>query len=139
MPGGVPIVGYFIEVSEGLGDENDVTEYRVAYDGRNYTAGYQVIPGMWKPEKMTLKRGITTNMGFWEWRDLVRWGKMSDVRSTVTIQMINRGYETTGRLQWVLESAWPSKISSPQLKSDSSDFGIEEVTIAYQKITKNII
>jgi phage tail-like protein len=44
--------------------------------------------------------------------------------------MMNR----TGKpvAQWDFNNAWPSKVSGPELKSDSNDFGVEEVVIVHE-------
>jgi phage tail-like protein len=34
--------------------------------------------------------------------------------------------------RWEVSNAWPSKVSGPQFKPESADFGIEELTLVHE-------
>lgn len=129
---GGKVVGFFTECS-GIGSEHDIIEHKVVDD-----AGHEIvrkIPGRLKWGDVTLKRGITSDMTIWDWRDKVVLGNMKDARQTCSVIMLSRDY-TTEVAAWTFENAWPSKVSGPSLKSDSNEFGVEEVTIVHEGMSR---
>lgn len=40
--------------------------------------------------------------------------------------------------QWTFFNAWPSKVSGPQVKSDSNDVGVEELTLAFEGFQRTL-
>lgn len=127
--GGV-VAGYFTEIS-GLGSENEVVEHKIVEDGKQIV---QKIPGRLKWGDITLKRGITDDMDIWEWRKKVEDGMVDDARTNGSIIMLDQ--ELTPVAQWDFENAWPSKVSGPQVQSDSNNFGVEELTIVHEYIVR---
>ena len=128
VTGGYEAIGYFTEIS-GVGSEHEVTEHKVV----DHTTGkelVQQIPGRVKWGEVTFKKGLTTNTNFWEWRQHVVDGNVVESRSECTITMYDRAYAPV--VTWIFENAWPSKISGPEMKSDSSDFTVEELTIVHE-------
>ncbi|MSS69988.1 MAG: DUF3421 domain-containing protein [Candidatus Latescibacteria bacterium] len=131
IAGGVNASGYFTAVS-GLQGENDVVTHRVVSpDGKEFV---QIIPGRVKWGEVTLKKGVTTDMGFWKWRELVILGKIDDARANMTITMYDRNY--TPVMNWTFRNAWPSRLSGPSMDSGSSDFSVEEMTIIHEGMTR---
>ncbi len=120
------VTGYFTECS-GIGSEHEVIEHKVVQDGREIV---QKIPGRLKWNDVTLKRGITDNLEIWEWRALVEQGKMKEARKNCSIIMFDRNHEPAAR--WDFINAWPSKVSGPEVKADSNDYGIEELVIVHE-------
>jgi phage tail-like protein len=121
------IAGYFTEVS-GVGSENEVIEHKVVD-----TKGHELVrklPGRLKWTDVSLKRGITTNLEIWKWRETVVTGKMQDARQDITIHMMDRSYQA--KLTWHFSKAWPSKVSGPTFKADDNSFAVEEVTIVHE-------
>jgi phage tail-like protein len=118
------LAGYFTEVG-GIGSENEIVEHKIVNDKGQEIV--QKIPGRLKWQDVTLKRGITDKMDIWEWRKLVEEGKMKDARTNCSIIMMDRNYEDVAR--WNFVNAWPSKVTGPSVKSDSNEFGVEEVTL----------
>lgn len=123
------MAGYFTECS-GIGSENEIVEHKVV--DKNGREIIRKIPGRLKWQDVSLKRGITSDLQIWEWRDQVVNGKMEDARQNCTITMLNRSYEPIAT--WHLQNAWPSKVTGPQLKSDDNNYGVEEVTIVHEGI-----
>jgi phage tail-like protein len=121
------LAGYFTEAS-GIGSEHEIVEHKVVDDSGHEIV--QKIPGRLKWENVTLKRGITDAMDIWDWRKLVEDGKMGDARTNCSIIMMDRNYEDVAR--WDFVNAWPSKVSGPSVKSDSNEFGVEEVTLVHE-------
>jgi phage tail-like protein len=125
------IAGYFMEVS-GLSSENEVVEHKVVDPTGKETV--QKIPGRIKWENVTLKRGMTDTMDMWDWRALVEQGKMKDARKACTIKMYDRDYELAA--SWSLVNAWPSKISTPGLKTDGNEVVVEELTLVHEGLKR---
>ena len=44
--------------------------------------------------------------------------------------MMDRNYADVAR--WDFVNAWPSKVTGPQVKSDSNEYGVEEMTICHE-------
>ena len=121
------ITGYFTECS-GIGSEHEVIEHKIVDEkGHEHT---QKIPGRIKWDNITLKRGITDNMDIWEWRDQVVQGKVDEARHNGSVIMFDQALNEVAR--WNFENAWPVKVSGPQVKSDSNEFGVEELVIAHE-------
>jgi phage tail-like protein len=123
------VTGYFTECT-GIGSENEVVEHKVVDEtGREYI---HKIPGRLKWENVTLKRGLTSDLQFWEWRDQIVQGQVESARKNGSIIMFNQQFSEVAR--WNFENAWPVKITGPQPKSDSNEYSIEELTIAHEGI-----
>jgi phage tail-like protein len=128
---GGKIKGYFTEVS-GLGSESDVIESKVMTE-----KGVEVvlkIPGRLKWGDITLKRGITSNMDMWDWRQMVVDGDAAGARMNGSIVMFDRTGAEAAR--WNITNAWPLKISGPAPKSDSNEIGVEELTLVHEAILR---
>lgn len=126
------IAGLFTEVG-GLGSESEVVEHKpISSTGVDFV---QKMPGRLKWGDITLKRGITDIMDVWTWRQLVINGKTTDARANGTITMFDSN--GTAVAQWDFVNGWPSKVSGPSLTSDATAFGVEEVTIVHEGITRS--
>ena len=125
------VSGLFTEVS-GLGSETETVEHKpVSSKGVDFV---QKMPGRLKWSDITLKRGITATMDVWSWRQLVVDGQVAKARANGTIIM----FDTSGTAvaQWDFVNGWPSKVSGPSLTSDSTAFGVEEMTIVHEGIKR---
>jgi phage tail-like protein len=121
------VAGYFTECS-GIGSEHEVIEHKVVDE-----QGHEIvrkIPGRLKWQDVSLKRGITSDLEIWTWRQNAVEGKLSDARKNCTITMMSRDYAPVA--VWHFHNAWPSKVSGPNLKADSNEFGVEELTIVHE-------
>ena len=126
-----PTSGYFTEVSDLL-DEFETVEHKVVDSASHEIT--QMIPGRPTPSQITLKRGVTADMSFWHWRELVVQGNTEGARTSLSLIMYDRNYTAIAR--WDYEAAWPSKVSSPEMKADSNDFLIEEMTIVFENMQR---
>jgi phage tail-like protein len=127
---GGKVTGYFTEVG-GLGSENEIIEHKVVQDGREIV---QKIPGRLKWGDITLKRGITSLMDIWDWRKSVEQGDIVGSRMNGSVIMLDQELNPVAR--WDFVRGWPSKVSGPQLQSDSNAFGVEELTIVHEGIAR---
>lgn len=119
--------GYFKECS-GLGSESEVITHVTT--GGNGKVVIQKIPGNLKWDNVVMKRGVTDDMGIWEWRKQIEDGKVVDARADGTITMFNQALEAVA--EWTFDKAWPVKVSGPQLNASSNDIAVEELTIAHE-------
>jgi phage tail-like protein len=126
------INGYFTEVS-GLGSETEVVEHKIMSKGAKEPI-IRKIPGRLKWGDITLKRGITANMDFYDWRKQVEQGKVDAARLDGTIIMYDNTFAPIA--EWTFAKGWPSKISGPSLQSDGNAIGIEELTIVHEGIKR---
>lgn len=121
------VTGYFTECS-GIGSEHELIEHKVVDEkGRE---SILKVPGRLKWQDITLKRGITDNMDIWDWREEVVQGHVDDARHNGSIVMFNQALEEVAR--WNFVNGWPLKVSGPSMKSDSNEFGIEELVITHE-------
>lgn len=126
------MTGYFTEVS-GIGSENAVVTHKVVTpEAKEVTLQ---IPGRVEWGEVTMKRGLTTNIEFWEWREMVVTGNVATARQDCTITMYDREYSPV--VVWNLINAWPSKLSGPTIASDSNDFTIEELTLVHEGLYRD--
>jgi len=126
------VTGYFTECG-GLGSETEVTEAKItAKDGK--TPIVRKVPGRLKWGDISLKRGITANLDMWDWRKMVEDGNVSTARKDGSIMMYSQ--EGAEIARWNFVAGWPSKVSGPQLNTEQSGIGIEEMTIVHEGITR---
>jgi phage tail-like protein len=119
--------GYFTEAA-GIGSEHEIIEHKiVTEDGHEIV---QKIPGRLKWQDVTLKRGITSDMQIWDWRAQVEQGDLETARTNCSVVMFDRNYQEVAR--WNFENAWPLKVTGPSIKSDSNEFGVEEVVLVHE-------
>ncbi|MFN2190199.1 MAG: phage tail protein [Candidatus Promineifilaceae bacterium] len=121
------IAGYFTECS-GIGSEHDVVEHKVVdKQGHEIT---RKIPGRLSWGDVTLKRGITSDMAIWEWRDDIVKGDVANARKNISITMMDRNYSHVA--VWNFANSWPSKVEGPSFNADDSAFGVEDLTIVHE-------
>jgi phage tail-like protein len=125
------VTGYFTEIS-GLGSETEIVEHKIVND--KGIDSVQKIPGRLKWGDITLKRGVTAAMDFWQWRKLVEDGNIVGARAHGSIIMMDQALKPIA--QWDFTNGWPSKVSGPTVQSDSNAFGVEEMTIAHEGIVR---
>ena len=127
----VDLGGTIINCSEvsGLDIELDVIEYR---DGNSQTFSTQKMSGLRKSSDVTVKKGIfADDQEFYEWFNAVQMN--TPERKDVTISLLDEEHSPV--MTWKLLNAWPNKIDSPDMKSDTSEVAIESITIAHEGLT----
>ena len=124
------VTGYFTEVS-GLGSETEIAEHKVVKEGVEIV---MKIPGRLKWDNITLKRGITSNMDIWKWRQMVEQGNVAAARANGSIIMYDQTLKEVAR--WEFKQGWPSKVSGPSLKADGNEVSVEELTVTHEYIER---
>ncbi|MCC8199267.1 MAG: phage tail protein [Tannerellaceae bacterium] len=120
--------GSFQEVS-GLDVEAQVIEYR---HGNSPEFSTIKMPGIKKFSNVTLKKGVfKDDTSFWDWFNKIQMNTIE--RLTVTISLLD---ETGAPVQtWMLQNAWPTKITGTDMKSDGNEVAVETIEIAHEGIT----
>ncbi len=117
----------FQEVS-GMDAENQVIEYRNSNSPLFSTIK---MPGIVKYGNVTMKRGVFVNDNtFWNWRQQISMNTIK--RVPVIIRLLDESGTVT--MQWTLNNAWPTKISSTDLKSDGNEVAVDTLEIAHEQI-----
>ncbi len=118
----------FQEVS-GMDVENQVIEYRKS---NSPLFSPEKMPGLVKYGNVTMKRGIFVNDNvFWDWHAEIKMNVIK--RRTVLIKLLDESGNVT--MQWQLDNAWPTKISSTDLKSEGNEVAIDTLEIAHEQLT----
>ena len=80
---------------------------------------------------ITLKRGITDDICFWDWlNELFSPEKKKKTRRNITIIVFNHSGETMQ--SWNLIGAVPVGWKTPSLQADGSSVAIEELTLSFE-------
>jgi phage tail-like protein len=113
----------------GLDIESDSIDYR---HGDSPVSSKISMPGVIKNNKVTMKKGVFAKGDvFWDWFVKIKMNSIE--RQNIVIKLLDEGGNPT--LTWTLLNAWPSKISSTDLKSDGSAVAIESIEIIHEGLT----
>jgi phage tail-like protein len=113
----------------GISMTVDVIEYRNGNDKENSP---RKLTGLAKVSDVTLKRGIIGSLNLYRWIDQIRNGDQSALR-TVTIQLQNEDH-TAIVMTWKLLRARIVKHTTGPLNAKGTDVGMEELTLAYERL-----
>ena len=121
----------FSEVS-GLGAVVDVLEYR---EGGSHESSPIKMPGLVKYHNVTLKRGIVKgNNEFYNWFNSSR---LKTDKRNVVISLLDEERNTVVR--WLLENAFPAKIEYTGLNALANEIALEELELAYERLSVDVI
>ena len=123
---GVAATGAFNEVS-GLELEIPPIEYRTGAE--NITV--RKIPGLIKHTNITLKRGITGSMNFWNWIVEALNGKVR--RTSGSIVMLDENRQEV--MRWNFDRGWPTKYTGPVLSAGKNEIAMETLVLAVESIS----
>lgn len=117
----------FQEVS-GMNVEAQVIDYR---HNNSKLFSENKMTGIVKNGNTTMKRGVFTNdNSFWKWIKEIEMNTIK--RRTITIKLLDESGKPT--MTWELHNAWPTKISSTDLKSDGSEVAVDTIEVAYEQL-----
>jgi len=118
----------FQEVS-GLDIEAEPIEYR---HGDSPEFSKIKMPGLKKSGNVTMKKGVyKSDNKFWDWFNQIKLNTIK--RVPVTISLLDEAGAPT--MVWTLANAWPTKITSTDLKADGNEVAIESIDIVHEGIT----
>lgn len=86
-------------------------------------------------EPITLKRGITNDLTFWDWMKNVLDPSKKVERRNLNILVFNQAGETMQC--WSLLGAVPTKWSTPALQASQNEIAVETLTLHYEGLTIN--
>jgi phage tail-like protein len=112
-----------------IGMEVVVAEYRTGNMKEN---SVMKVTGLNKATDVTLKRGIIGKLDLYEWLNAIRNGDQSAYRDVV-VQLQNEDH-TAVVMTWKLRRARIIKHVSGPLNAKGSDVGMEELTLAYERL-----
>lgn len=125
---GTELQGIAFQEVSGMDTENQIIEYRKSNSPLFSTTK---MPGIAKYGNVTMKKGVFVNDNtFRAWQQQIKMNTIA--RHTVIIKLLDEQGDVT--LQWTLTNAWPTKITSTDLKSDSNEIAVELVEIAYEQL-----
>ena len=67
---------------------------------------------------------------FWKWHSEIAMNTIK--RRTVIIKLLDEKGKVT--MQWTLNNAWPTKITSTDLKSDGNEVAVDTIEIAHEQL-----
>jgi len=90
------------------------------------------MPGIVKNSNVTMKKGVFANdNSFWDWYNKIKMNTIE--RQNVVIKLLDEGGNPT--MTWTLLNAWPTKISSTDLKSNANEVAVESIEIMHEGLT----
>jgi phage tail-like protein len=126
---GTELKGVAFQEVSGMDVENQVIEYRKS---NSTLFSMEKMPGIVKYGNVTMKRGIFVNDNtFWDWHAQISMNTIK--RRTVLIKLLDENGKVT--MQWTLNNAWPTKISSTSLISDANEVAVDTLVIAHEQLT----
>lgn len=125
---GTELKGVAFQEVSGMDVENHIIEYRKSNSTLFST---EKMPGIVKYGNSTLKRGVFVNdNAFWDWHAEIKMNTIK--RRTVLIKLLDEAGKVT--MQWTLNNAWPTKITSTDLKSDGNEVAVNTLEIAHEQL-----
>jgi phage tail-like protein len=122
----------FSEVT-GLNVEAQIIEYR---DGASPEFSTIKMPGMKKYGNITLKRGIFAKDNlFFEWYGEIKMNKAG--QRDITIQLLDEEHAPV--MTWKVLRAWPTKVTSPDLKANGNEVAIESLELAHEGLSGEVL
>jgi phage tail-like protein len=115
----------FQEVS-GLDVQSEEIKYR---HGNSKQFSVIKMPGMKKFGNVTMKKGVFKGDNkFWDWLKQIEMNTIK--RVPVIISLLDQNGDAV--MVWTLSNAWPTKITSTDLKSEGNEVAIETIEIVHE-------
>lgn len=123
---GTEMKGIAFQEISGLDAETQIIEYRNSNSPHFSTIK---MPGIAKYGNVTMKRGVfLTDNNFSSWYSQLKMNTIQ--RVNVIIKLLDENGKII--IQWQLNNAFPTKISSTDLKSDGNEVAIDTIEIAHE-------
>jgi phage tail-like protein len=137
-----PYAGYNFEITvNGVSDDgsavkgsfSEASGLEVAIDPIEYRNGSEdltvrKIPGLKKFTNITLKRGVTGDLAFWNWILAAMNGAV--LRTEGSVVMLDE--QKAEVLRWNFKRGWPSKWTGPGLNATSNEVAMETLEICHE-------
>ncbi|MEM8603055.1 MAG: phage tail protein [Cyanobacteria bacterium P01_H01_bin.121] len=92
------------------------------------------LPGNATYTNLTLKRGLTNSMTFWNWLNNVQEGQWVEQRRDGAITIYDQA--STAQFKMEFQGAWPVSYQVSDLDVTGGDYNIEEVEIAVEELKR---
>jgi phage tail-like protein len=120
---GNSVKGAFTEAS-GLEVEVPAIEYR----NGNEDITVRKIPGLKKFTNISLKRGTTGDIDFWNW--ILRAMNGEVLRAEGSVALLDENRDEV--LRWNFKRAWPCKYAGPGLNATNNEISMETLEICHE-------
>jgi phage tail-like protein len=125
---GTELKGVAFQEVSGMDVENQIIEYRKSNSPLFST---EKMPGITKYGNIIMKKGVFVNdNAFWNWHNEISMNTIK--RRTILIKLLDEAGKVT--MQWQLNNAWPTKITSTDLKSDGNEVAVDTIEIAHEQL-----
>ena len=122
----------FIEVS-GLNISVDVTEFR---DGTDPNKAARKMPGHFNFSNIILKRDIVKgDNDFFRWMQTINLNTAE--RRDIVVTLLNENHEPV--IRWKVNNSFPVKLTGPVLTANSNNVAIEELELAHEGISVEMV
>lgn len=91
------------------------------------------LPGPVSYGQLSLKRGVTADLGLWTWFE--RSQRKRELRATADVVMLGSDRNPKPTLHFHLTGCLPIKLRAPTLNAKDGQIAIEEVQIAYETLS----
>ena len=122
---GTAVKGSFTEAMIG-----DTTMDPIEYRNGSESLTVRKIPGLIKFANITLKRGYTGDLAFWNWLVEAMNGLVRRTEGTVIMLDENRREV----MRWNIRRAWPCKYTAASLNAKNNEIAIETLEICHEGI-----
>lgn len=122
---GNAVKGSFSEAS-GLETEVSPIEYRNGSEDITV----RKLPGLKKFTNITLKRGITGDIDFWNWIRKAMTGQVQRAEGSVVL-LDEQGQEV---MRWNFYRGWPCKFTGPGLNAHNNEVAMETLEICHERL-----
>ena len=120
---GKAVKGSFAEAS-GL----EVTQDPIEYRNGSEDITMRKMPGLKKFTNITLKRGVTGDLAFWNW--IVEGMNGTARRTEGHILLLNENRQEV--MRWNFKRGWPCKFTGPGLNAKNNEIAMETVEICHE-------
>lgn len=114
---------------EGLGAHIDTIPYR-----QGGAARVRHLPDKVKVSPVTLRHGVTSESGLWDWCNATATGGII-CRTVLVTLTSNDGRSETAR--WTFFGAWPSSFRAVPLEAHRDDIAFEALTLVYDRMQRD--
>jgi phage tail-like protein len=122
---GQAVKGAFTEVMIG-----DTTVDPIEYRNGNESLTVRKLPGLFKYANVTLKRGYTGDLAFWNWLVESMNGLVRRTGMHITMHDENR----VEVMRWNFSKCWICKLTGPSFNAKNNEIAIETLEICHEGV-----
>lgn len=115
--------------SEVSGLETEVTP--IEYRNGNEDITVRKVPGLKKFTNLTLKRGMTGDIAFWNWIRTAMKGQVQRAQGSIVMQNENQQEV----LRWNFTRGWPCKFTGPGYNASNNETAFETIEICHEGLS----